>query len=255
MRKKWLLSLGLILLVIFMAACNGDEEDTAEDSNEGEEQEQEQEATDDPMGLDDLDVDDVPEVIAEVNGDEISRDEFMNTYVGQYQQAMMQSQMTGEEVDQEQLKQEVADALIGQQLVIQEAERQGFEASEEEIEETIDELLAQSGAESREELFAALEEQGMTEDEIISQVETQIKVDELIANEAGDLEPTEEELEELYENYVVQMEEMQGEDAEIPTYEELEPQLTQQAVGDKETEAYLALVEQLEADAEITNHL
>jgi peptidyl-prolyl cis-trans isomerase SurA len=254
MKKKWLLSLGMIFLVLFMAACNGDEEDSAEDSDDEGSEEQEQPAdSEDPMA--DIDVEDVPDVVAEVNGDEITKDEFVNTYIGQYQQAMMQSQMSGEEVDQDQLKEEVANALIGQQLVIQEAENQGYEATEEEIQETLDQLLAQSGTESEEELFEALEEQGVTEEEIISQIEVQVKVDRLIASEAGDIEPTEEELEELYDEYVLQMEEFQGEDAEIPPFEEMEAQLAQQAIGQKETEAYLAIVEELEADAEITNNL
>src|SRR5690625_2177890 len=130
MKKKWLLSSALLLLVFFMVACNGDEDDsseddTAEDSDEN--TEEQENAEDDPLGLSDFDEEDIPEVVAEVNGDEITRDEFMNTYIGQYQQAMMQAQMSGEEVDQDQLKQEVAEALIGQQLVIQEAESQGFE--------------------------------------------------------------------------------------------------------------------------------
>ncbi|MFA1818950.1 SurA N-terminal domain-containing protein [Virgibacillus oceani] len=194
MKNKWLLSLAFLLLVFLLAACNGDEEDSAEESNaETEDQGMED---DDQSGIPDIDVEDVPEVIAEVNGEEITRDEFMNTYIGQYQQGMMQAQMTGEEVDQDQLKQEVAEALIGQQLVLQEAERQGMEASEEEIDQTLNELLAQSGVESQEAFFEALEEQDVTEEEVISQIEIQVKVEALIASEAGDLEPTDEELEE-----------------------------------------------------------
>ena len=43
MKKKWILSLVSLLLVLFMAACNGDEEeadDSAEDSNEGTEEQE-----------------------------------------------------------------------------------------------------------------------------------------------------------------------------------------------------------------------
>jgi|SRR5690625_4989553 len=253
MKKKWLLSFASLLLVFLLAACNGDDEGSDENSND---ETKEQETSEDNQSeIPDIDVEDVPEIIAEVNGEEITRDEFMNTYIGRYQQAMMQSQMSGEEVDQVQLKQEVADALIGQQLVIQEAERQGFEASEEEVDETIDELVAQSGAESQEELFEAMEEQDVTEDELISQVEIQVKVEALISSETGDLEPTDEELEELYESYVAELEEIQGEDAEIQSFEDLEPQLEQQSIAQKESEAYLSLVEELEADADITNYL
>jgi peptidyl-prolyl cis-trans isomerase SurA len=265
MKKKWLLGLSLLLLVFFTAACGDEEQDnSAEDSNEASETQEEDSAEDEGQApeegteqaeMPEPDLEDIPDVVAEVNGEEISRDEFESTYVGQFQQAMMQAQMTGQEVDQDQLKGQIADALIGQKLIIQEAENQGFEASEDDVNETLDELIEQNGLNSQDDFFAALEEQGVTEDEVRSDLETQVKVDALIASESGDMEPTEDELQELYEAYSASMEQQQGEDAEVPSYEEMEPQLTQQVIAQKETEAYQTLVEELRANADVTNNL
>ncbi|MFA1818951.1 SurA N-terminal domain-containing protein [Virgibacillus oceani] len=264
MKKKWLLSLSLSLLVFVIAACGNDEDNSAEDNNEGSEEAQEEttedggqapEAGTEQAEMPEPDLENIPDVVAEVNGEEITKDEFETTYVGQFQQAMMQAQMSGQEVDQDQLKGQIAEALIGQELIIQEAENKGFEASEEDVDETLAELVEQNGLNSQDDFFAALEEEGLTEDEVRSDLETQVKIEALIASESGDMEPTEEELEELYEAYTASMEQQQGDEAEIPSFEEMEPQLTQELVGQKETEVYQTLVEQLQAEADITNNL
>src|SRR5690625_4092520 len=173
MKKKWLLVLSLSLLGFFMAACGDEEDSSAEDNNEGSEAQEEAaeeggqapEAGTEQAEMPEPDLEGIPDVVAEVNGEEISGEEFETTYVGQFQQAMMQAQMSGQEVDQDQLKAQTAEALIGQKLVIQEAENQGFEASEEDVEETLDEIVEQNGLNSQDDFFAALEEQGIAEDE------------------------------------------------------------------------------------------
>jgi peptidyl-prolyl cis-trans isomerase SurA len=263
MKKKWLLGLSLLLLVFVMVACGDDEDNAAEDNNEDSEAQEEESAEDgqapeegtEQPEMPEPDLEGIPDVVAEVNGEEISKDEFETTYVGQFQQAAMQAQMTGQELDQDQLKGQIAEALIGQELIIQEADNQGFEASEEAVNETLDEIVEQNGLESQDDFFAALEEQGVSEDEVMSDLEIQVKVDELIASESGDMEPTDEELQELYDAYTAQMEQAQGDEAEIPSFEEMESQLTQQAIVQKESEVYQTLVEELQADADITNHL
>src|SRR5690625_4390600 len=122
MRNKWLLSLSLSLLVLFIAACGSDEDNSAEDNNDESETQEESaddegqapEAGTEQAEMPEPDLEDIPDVVAEINGEEISGEEFEATYVGQFQQAMMQAQMSGQEVDQDQLKVQTAEALIGQ---------------------------------------------------------------------------------------------------------------------------------------------
>jgi len=253
MKKKWLLSLTLLLLVFVMVAC-GDDDDSAEGNNEeaGEGNDAEQ------MEMPEPDLEDIPDIVAEVNGDEISKDEFETTYEPQFQQAAIQAQMSGQEVDEDDLKAQIVEALIGQKLIIQEANNSGYEASEDEVNKMLDDLTEQNGLESQDDFFAALEEQGMAKDEVTSQIETQVKVDKLIASETGDVDPTKEELQEIYDEYTAQMEQMGGDDEEevdIPSFEEMESDLIAQVKAEKESETYQTLVEELQADADITNHL
>ncbi|SDI68870.1 SurA N-terminal domain-containing protein [Alteribacillus bidgolensis] len=270
MSKKWLLSLTLAVSVPVIAACNSEdetagnnseepntqEEESAGDSEQGEgnaTQEGEEDAEQAKMPEPDLEG--TPDVVAEVNGEEITKEEFESTYESQFQQAAMQSQMTGEEVDQTQLKEQIAESLVGTKLLTQEADNRGFDASQEDIDETLDELVEQNGVESEEEFMAAIEEQGMSEEEVLSQVETQVEVDQLIADETGDIEPTEEELEEAYDQMTAQQEQMGGEEAEVPSFDEVKPDLKEQVKMQKEGEVTQSLIEELREGADITVNL
>jgi len=265
MNKKWMLSLSLAVTVSVMVAC-GDANESDEEINEETNTQEEAPAGDNEAALEggedaeqlempEPDLEGIPDVVAEVNGEEIPREEFETTYTGQFQQASMQSQMTGEEVDQDLLKDQVAESMIFTELLIQEANNRDFEATEKDIEETLDEIVALNGLESKDEFMAAMQEQGMDEEEVMSQIEIQVKVDQLIASETGDIEPTDEELEESYDQLVAQQEQMGGDDVEIPSFDEVKPDLAEQVKQQKEGQATQTLVEQLREDADVTIHL
>lgn len=267
MNKKLFLSFTLAGLVAVSAACS-DGEESGEGNNEGGETQEEESAENNDIALEgeegneqmempEPDLEGVPDVVAEVNGEEIVRDEFVVTYEGQFQQAVMQSQMTGEEVDQELLKEDVAESMIGTELLVQRAESGDFDASEEDIDEILNEIAAQNGID-RDEFVAAMQEQGMEEEELMSQLEMQVKIDQLIASETGDIDPTDEELEEFYDQMMAQQGQMEGEDgeeAEMPSFDEVRPELEEQVRGQKEAEAAQLLVEQLREDADVTINL
>ncbi|WP_204497495.1 SurA N-terminal domain-containing protein [Aquibacillus albus] len=272
LNKKWLLSLTLAGIVTFTAAC-GNEGETTEDNNEEAETQEEEVAAEqgaeeggeggagegaeqgaEQPKMPEPDLEGIPDVVAVVNGEEISKEEFQTVYEGQFQRAAMQSQMSGQEVNQDQLKQQIAESMIGQELLIQEANNSGFEASQEDIDETLNGLVEQNGLESKDEFMAALEEQGMDEAEVMSQLEIQVKLDQLIASESGDIEPTEEELEEAYEQVKAQQEQMGG-DSEVPSFEEVKPNLKQQLKSQKEAQVIQTLVEELRQNADVTVNL
>ncbi|MFC7064088.1 SurA N-terminal domain-containing protein [Halobacillus seohaensis] len=261
LNRKWLLSLSLAFLLSVTVACN-DTDESAEDNNEETETQEEDgegsEGNTEQPQMPEPDLEGIPEVVAEVNGEEIAAEEFKTTYEGQFQQMAMQSQMTGQEVDQDQLKKQIAESMVGQELLIQEANSRDIEVSEEEIDETLTGLAEQNGVESKDEFLAALEEQGMGQEEVMSQVEMQVKLDQVIASEAGDIEPTEEELEQAYEQVKAQQEQMSegnGESAEIPSFEEAKPDLIEQVKRQKKGQATQTLVEQLREDADVTVNL
>lgn len=259
--KKWLSSLTIIGSLLLLGACNGDEEAATEDTESTEEAapesgaaaEGEEGAAEQPE-MPEPDLEDVPDVVAKVNDTEIEKAEFEEAYNMQFQQMAMMSQMSGEEVNQDDLKKQVADGLVSQELLLQEADHRDLEVTEEDKNGVLDSLVEQNGMESQDDLFAAFEEQGMPEDEVMSQVEMQVKVDKLISEEAGDIEPSEEELQEVYDAQVAQMEQMETEE-EPPSFEEMEPQLKEQVVQQKEGEAAQALVADLKESADVTVHI
>ncbi len=273
--KKWISGLTIIGSLLVVSACSNDEgaEDTSaeeenateetasseesggaaaegEQSSEGESAEGEGEQAEMP----EPDLEDVPDVVAEVNGTQIEKPEFEEAYNAQFQQMAMMSQMSGEEVNQDDLKTQVADGLVSQELLVQEADNRELEASEEETTELLDQLTEQAGVESQEELYTMFEEQGMNQEEVDEQIQLQVRVDKLIAEEAGEIEPSEDELKELYDQQVEQLEQMETEE-EPPSFDELKPQLEEQLVSQKEGEAAQKLVETLKEDAEIEMHV
>lgn len=236
-----------ILTIAVLAAC-GDQDN----SNTNGESDSDVNET-----LPKADLDGIPDVVIEINGEEILKDEFTGIYEQQFQNQIMQAQMMGQavdDVDQDQLKLHTAELLVGQNLLIQEANNRITSVSEDDINETIDRLIEQTQMESKEDLLAIFEEQGLDEAEFMSQVETQVKVDQLIVEISKDIELTEKETKEAYETLKAQQEETDSE-TEFPTYDEIKSNLEAQLKEQKKAQETNALVETLRQNADVTIHL
>lgn len=250
---KKLLVLSLALMISILAACSDGNE--SEESNDEAEEAQ---GDGENFELPEPNLENIPDVVAEVNGAEITKEDFELTYTSMFQQTYMQSQMTGQEVDEDQLKEQTIEEMVSQELLIQEADNSGIEASDEKMDETLQELVDNNGMESKEQLLAALEEQGMDEQEVMTQLEIQVKVTQLIDNETGEVEPTEEELQELYDEIVLQQEQMQeadGEAVEVPDFEEMKPDLVGYVKEQKTAEAAQNLIGKLRDQADVEIHI
>lgn len=290
--KTWLTSLGLAVCLLGVASCSS-EDDSGGDGAETTQGASAAPGSDDAAGTSDgagatggagdeaagtegpgeqaegPDLSDVPDVVAEVNGTEISKEEFSEAYQGSFEQASMQAEMTGQPVDEAALREETVEGLVSNELLLQASEEHGFEASAEDIEAELEELAEGNGLGSGDEFVAALEEQGMAPEDIDAEVEKKIKVDQLVEEEAQVEEPTEEEIQALYDELSAQQggggEESGsgGDDAgatgapgsEIPAFEDVKDQLEAQLKSEKENEAVLQLVEELREDADVTVHI
>ncbi len=105
----------------------------------------------------------VPEgTVATVNGEPISQEELDTNY----SQMLQMYQFYGYDITDDTLKvnvrNDMLNSLIMQELLLQEAENRGLSASDEEVEEAIASLAEQYGSE--EDLTAAVEQAGMTMD-------------------------------------------------------------------------------------------
>ncbi|MGO1508425.1 MAG: SurA N-terminal domain-containing protein [Microbacteriaceae bacterium] len=239
-RKLWV-GLGAAVTLFALAGCSGTGEEAP---SEGSQQEG---ASQQP------DLEGIPDVVAEVNGEEITKDEFVTVYEMQYTQMQAQAQQTGQELDQNQLRTQTAESMIDIELFMQEADERKIEFSQKEIDATLEELAATNQMETTDDLLAALKEQGMGEKEVFAEVEKQERIDQLLTEELGDAQPTEEELVALYEQATAQQKQAGGE--EPPPFEDVKPQLVEQALNSKKAEAQQTLASELREGAEITMNL
>ena len=251
-RTRTVLGLLLAAALLALSACGGSGESESSTSTE----EQSSESPSAPSGSE-PDLSGIPEVVAEVNGEEVTKDEFVPTYEAQFQQAAMQAQMQGGEApDEEALKEQTADNLVDAELLRQEAESRGIEVSDEQVDDKLTQLAKQNQLGDAQALLDALAKQGTTEDQARAQVETQVLVEGLVEDEAGDLEPSEKELRELYQQ-VKQQQAAAGQQGgqPVPSYAKLKPQLEQQAVSQEQNKVAQELVDELRQDADITINL
>jgi len=246
-------SAAALVAVSLLTACSDDSDGAQESSDQAAATSDGSEAQAAP----EADVEDVPKVVAEVNGEEISRSEFLQAYQGQFQQAAAQSQQTGAEVDQEQLKQETARDMVSSLLLVQAAKDADISVQDKEVQATLQELATGNGVESVEEFLAVLKEQDFTEKEVRREVEKQLMVEKYIAAE-GDVDtPSKKEQQDLYDKLTAQQA-SQGEDdaaASIPPFEDVQPQLKQQLEAEAEAEAVDGLVTKLRDEADVTVNL
>ncbi|GAA1443248.1 SurA N-terminal domain-containing protein [Mycobacterium cookii] len=196
----------------------------------------------------------IPDVVAEVNGEEVTKDEFVPIYEAQLEQATAQSQTTGEAPDEEALKRATLDDLVDTELLAQEAEARGIEVTDEDVDAELASLAEQNGMESGEELLAAIAQQGMDEETARAQVETQVLVEQLVEDESGPFEPTEKELRAIYDAAKQQAQSGQG-GQQIPPFAQVRSQLVEQARAQETGSVAGALVADLREAAEITVNL
>lgn len=203
------------------------------------------------------DLSDVPDVVATVNGEEITKEDFSSVYESQLQQMAMQQQQqgTGEEVDQAALKEQVANQLVDNELLLQGATDAGIEPSKADVDATLEEIATQNGLGSADEVVSALGEQGISEEQVRQDAASQFKLTAFIEQEAEVEEPTDEELKQQYDAMVEQQSATGGDSSQIPPFEEVKEQLAEQATTQQQNEAAASIAEGLRESGDVTINL
>jgi peptidyl-prolyl cis-trans isomerase SurA len=253
-RTRTLLGLVAAGAMLTLTACGGGDGDSAS-------ADQDASASDSPSASADAskgaepDLEGIPDVVAEVNGEEVTKEEFVPIYESQFQQAAMQAQMSGQAPDEEALKKQTVDDLVDTELLSQEAESRGIEVSDDDVDAELTDLAKQNQMASAEELLQAVEKNGLTEDQARAQVETQVLIEQLVADEDGSPEPTEKQLRALYSQAKQQQAQSGQKGQEIPPFAQVRPQLEEQAKAQQVGKVATALVKDLRKDADITINL
>src|SRR5699024_4882565 len=138
-----------------LAACGGDGDDAKDDAAQTEQQ--------DGQAMPEPDLDNIPDVVAEVNGEDISGEEFSKNYESQFQQLAILSLMTVEETDKEALKQQTMDMTINSELLVSKAEDESNTDSDDDVYDYLVDMAEENGMDSSDDLMEEFEFQGLDE--------------------------------------------------------------------------------------------
>lgn len=246
MRSTRLLGLLLAALLFALSACGGSDGGDTEASQDPSSATASDDQSPDASATE-PDLDGIPDVVAEVNGEKVAKDDFVDAYTAQFQAA--QSQAGAEPVDEAELRKQVADDLVNARLLVQEADQRGFRATGKQTDAALSALAEQNGLSSPDEFVASLAERGLDRDAVLTLVRDQVRIDQLLSDIVGDSKPSERELREYYEELKERRKQTGGQ--EIPPYKQARPILAQQLASQQEAQAADTLVKQLRKDADI----
>ncbi|MCA1062102.1 SurA N-terminal domain-containing protein [Rossellomorea sp. AcN35-11] len=252
--KKIFTTLLLAIIAIGLAAC-GSNEDSKEEKPKTEEESTEQAKGQEEQAkqmeemqkkLDEQKVE-KDKVVAVVNAEEIKGEDFNNVLT----QSQMQFQQMGQDPTSKeavkQIKEQTIDSLIGQTLLMQQADEKGYKASEEEINKQLDEVKKQYKDEKKFE--DAMKKAGFTMDELRTQIAENIKYTHYVEKEIKVEDVTEDEMKKFYDQYASSQGQDQSEEA--PTFEEVKPQIKTQLEQQKKQEKLVQHVKELKKNAKV----
>lgn len=185
------------------------------------------------------------EAVAIVNGTEITQSELDQTF-NQLKQTYEQNGINlGEDGNQEQInriKDSALEQLINTKLIVQSAEEGGYESTEEEITNQLEQITSQFPDE--EALNTALEANNTSLDQLRTELAKEIKMNKFITDNTPEVSVSEDELQAAYDQYSQQAE-------DIPSFEEVKGQIEQQLLNQKQQEQISDLIQTLRDESDI----
>ncbi|ASB91259.1 SurA N-terminal domain-containing protein [Bacillus sonorensis] len=246
--KKLISSLMIGFMSIALAACGSNDEgqkSTADAQSKTTQQDQEKQMKAIQKKLDKQKIDE-KKTVAVVNDKKINGSEYNNllsTAQMQYQQAG-QDPTTADAAKQ--IKQQTLDSLIGQTLLLEEADKKGYKASDQEINKQLDESKKQY--KSDQEFNTALKKAGLNLSELKSDIAANIKAEKYIKKEVPQDKVTNEEIKSYYDQYAAQQKDSKQ---KTPKLEDVKSQIKQMLEQQKRQEKLGQQVEKLKKSAEI----
>ncbi|PVE65932.1 SurA N-terminal domain-containing protein [Priestia megaterium] len=259
--KKLMYTLLIGLIAAALTACGSnddakqsksDDQKTAQTEKQKEAQEkQEKQAKEMQKKLDKQKVDE-KKTVAVVNGKKVSGEEYnaaLSSSQAQYQQ--MGQDPTSKEAAK-QVKQQTIDNLVGQTLLLQEAENKGYKATDEEVNKKLKETKKQFKTDKQ--FKAALKDAGLTQSQLKSELADSIKYQQYVDKDIQTPEVTDKEIQDYYDQFAKQSQNQASggkEQSQMPKLEDVKPQIKQQLEQQKKQEALQKKVEELKKNAKV----
>ncbi|NRG46902.1 SurA N-terminal domain-containing protein [Bacillus sp. CRN 9] len=246
--KKLMLLFITGLMIVVLAACGGNEEGKeakTDDQPKAAEAEQQKQMEEMEKKLEAQQVDE-KETVVVVNEKEILGRDYNNVLSSiQMQMQQMGQDPTAKDVAKE-VKNQTIDSLVGQTLLIQEADKKGFKASEEEVKKQLEETKNQFKSEK--EFKEALKKSGIDLKTLEAQIADGIKFNKYVEKEIPAGEISEEEINKAYDQYAEQGKKAEQ---EVPKLEEVKPDIEQSLQQQKQQEKLAQHVEELKEKGKI----
>lgn len=253
MKNKVTIGISAFALAVGLAACSGDGEDqsAAEDQQQTEEQQagEEQAAGEQQPEPAQTNFDNIPDIVATINGEDVSKDDF----IASYEQSKQSQMMMGGEVDPEStevdetIKDQSIDMLVSNELLIQASNNEGIEVSQEEIDAQLEQLMAMYQIESEDALADILSEQDVTVDDFKAEIGESMKPQKFLEQEAQIEDPTDEEIQARYDEMTASIEN----EEEKPSLDETRDDIVQQLKTEQANEAAPGIIDELREQGEV----
>ncbi|MDQ0272314.1 SurA N-terminal domain-containing protein [Cytobacillus purgationiresistens] len=250
--KKMMFILITGLMVVVLVACGGNEESKeaendvkAKTAETDQQKEQQKEMEEMQKKLEAQQVDE-KKTVAIVNDEEILGSDYNSTLASIQGQMQKMGQDPTSKETAEQVKTQTIDSLVGQTLILQEADKKGYKASEADIKKQLDETKKQFKTEK--EFEAALKQSGMDMKAFETQIADGIKFNQFVEKEVTAGKVTDEEIQKAYDQVA---EQGKSTGQEVPKFEEVKPQIEQSLQQQKQQEKLAMQVEELKKNVKI----
>ncbi len=191
-------------------------------------------------------------VVAKVNGNSISTVEYedlVQMMVSSYESQGVDFTTEEGEKFLEQIKSQAVNSLVQEEVLLQEAKANGFNASDETVDKQIEAVKSQFPSE--EDFKTQLNNQNLTEDDYKKMIAKEIIIGEFLESEVKETPVSEEELQSVYDQYIEQISQQAGEAAEVPSFEDVKDQLEMQLTQQNQQEQVTKIIEVLLEENEI----
>ncbi len=184
------------------------------------------------------------EVLAKIGESEITMEDIQSDFDQMKTQYEAQGMNLSENQEmQDMILYETLQNHVQQKLLMDHAKEKGLEVEEEDIEEEYNMITEQFSTE--EELDSALQQAGVSKDDLKQNIEDSLLIQLLAEEEGGEVEVSEEEINERYE----QLEAQGGED--LPPLDEIREDLEQEVMSQKVNETLQSVVTKLQEENEV----
>jgi len=248
--KKMMSILLTGLLAVVLAACGGNEgskeaknDKKTEETAQQKEQQKQMEEMQKKLKAQQVDE---KKTVAKVNDEEILGSDYNRALAYAQGQMQQMGQDPTSKKAAEQVKKQTLDSLVGQSLLLQEADKKGYKASEADVNKQLEEVKRPFKTEK--EFKAALKKSGIDLMTLKAQIADDIKLSQYVEKEMPAGKISDEEIQKTYDQYAEQ-----GKTAgqEVPKLKDVKPQIEQSLQQQKQQEKLAQRVEELKKNAKI----